>query len=297
MARCMFTIYLRDSGQKVPCGKCLECRKRYVSNWSFRLMQEDRDAISSAFITLTYDNDNLYLTRNGKASLDERDLQLFFKRLRKAHSTGKVSSIYKRAIYGYNYRGINIRFNTKPQPIKYYAVGEYGTKTKRPHYHIILFNADIELIESCWKHGEIHYGDVSGASVGYTLKYLCKPKKIGKDPGDDRKPEFAVMSKGIGMSYLSNQAICEWHLADIENRMYVNLQNGKKASMPRYIRERLYLESELRQVQDANVRFINERQLATMETQTMKELKVMNAFKKHSNDLLVIYASKGHNKI
>ena len=28
-------------------------------------------------------------------------------------------------------------------PLKYYAVGEYGGQTKRPHYHIVIFNADL----------------------------------------------------------------------------------------------------------------------------------------------------------
>lgn len=31
-----------------------------------------------------------------------------------------------------------------------------------------------------------------------------------------------------------------WHLADAENRMYCNLTDGKKISMPRYYKQKIY---------------------------------------------------------
>ena len=61
----------------------------------------------NAYITLTYNDD--HLPANG--SLQPRDLQLFWKRLRKARTPG----------------------------IRYYACGEYGDQTARPHYHAIIF--------------------------------------------------------------------------------------------------------------------------------------------------------------
>lgn len=123
--------------------------------------------------------------------LCKRDLQLFFKRLRKAHPVGTI-------------------------PLKYYAVGEYGGKTYRPHYHIILFNSAIELMVDktdllrlqatsfdghsevkCiqWDKGHMTVGRCTPASVGYTLKYISKQKKIPEYKGDDRLPEFSLMSK------------------------------------------------------------------------------------------------------
>lgn len=105
-------------------------------------------------------------------SLDKTDVQKFFKRLRKA-STGKAR-------------------------IKYYAVGEYGTQTMRPHYHIILFNAQKDLLQAAWNLGEIHIGDVSGATIAYTLKYVSKEGKIPQHKNDMRRPEFSLMSKGLG---------------------------------------------------------------------------------------------------
>jgi len=58
-------------------------------------------------------------------TLKKTDIQKFFKRLRKCH--GK-----------------------KHKSIKYYAVGEYGGQTLRPHYHIVIFNADINYFERAW---------------------------------------------------------------------------------------------------------------------------------------------------
>lgn len=159
----------------VPCGKCEQCTKRRISGWSFRLMQEDKISSSSYFITLTYDTAKVPITKNGYMGLSKRDVQLFFKRLRKVNS-GKL---------------------------KYYLAGEYGGKTARPHYHIILFNCDVKTIQDSWDLGSIHYGEVTAASVGYTCKYIQKPRRIPLHRNDDRQPEFSLMSKKLGFPILS----------------------------------------------------------------------------------------------
>lgn len=221
--QCLTPINIRDQKNggmlTVPCSKCTNCKKRRASEWSFRLMQEDKISESSMFLTLTYDTSNVPITRAGFMSIRKRDLQLFFKRLRKAQSGDGVSNI------------------------KYYAVGEYGGRTYRPHYHVILFNCKTELIQDAWKFGSVHYGEVSGASVGYTLKYISKKSKIPLHRNDDRTPEFSLMSKGLGISYLSKKMV-NWHKADLENRMYCNLTDGKKCAMPRYYKNKIYNEFE-----------------------------------------------------
>lgn len=217
----------------VPCGKCPKCLARRVSHWSFRLMQEYKISISAFFITLTYDTKYVPITRNGFMSLDKEDVQRFMKRLRKLEY---------------------------PSPLKYYVAGEYGGKTNRPHYHMILFNVvNQDNIEKAWSVSEIkskkgrikqkanggmiHYGQVEEASVGYTLKYISKRKKIPMHKNDDREMEFALMSKGIGENYVTEQ-MKRYHHADLLNRMCVNLKDGKVASMPRYYKNRIYTEGE-----------------------------------------------------
>jgi len=122
--------------------------------------------------------------------------------------------------------------------IKYFACGEYGGQTRRPHYHVLLFNADQERIYPAWNMGHVHYGSVSAASVYYALKYVMKSSWYVKKHGVE--PEFRLMSKGIGMSYVENQKFIKWHKADIENRMYLNLTDGKKIAMPRYYKDKIF---------------------------------------------------------
>lgn len=231
-----------DEKESVPCGKCPQCLSRRISGWSFRLMQEERVSDSSYFITLTYDTDHVPLTDRGYMGLSKRDVQLFFKKLRKAHSKSEPNG----------------------SPIKYYACGEYGEKTYRPHYHAIIYNIKPELMfghqerlllkmsdydgasqVKCkqWENGLVTVGKVSLASVGYTLKYMCKEKRIPLHRNDDRLPEFSLMSKKLGASYL-NAAMEKWHKADLLNRMYVNIEGGKKAAMPRYYKNKIYTDDE-----------------------------------------------------
>lgn len=244
MGKCLTPYYVKmNKEEEIPvrCGRCPECTKHRVSTWSFRLMQHSKVAKSSQFITLTYDTNHIPITQNGFMALRKRDLQLFFKRLRKAHGAGH-------------------------DRISYYAVGEYGGRTQRPHYHIILFNAKIELIQNAWQLGQVHYGQLTEASVGYTLKYICKPGKIPMHRNDDRQPEFPLMSKGIGLNYLTSQ-MRSWHLADLENRAYCNIEDGKKISMPRYYKKKLYDEDQQELVNHAQKKKFQEEEAKEIEKQ------------------------------
>lgn len=236
---CMTPFGVRDkiTGDTVPvpCGKCPVCVARRVSWWSFRMMQEEKQSLSSYFLTLTYDTKHVPLTDSGYMTIDVRHLQLFFKRLRKQHEISYYE--FNRETFRYNKR------KAQGSTIKYYAVGEYGGKTNRPHYHVILFNAEVEKVQSAWQYGAVHYGTVTGASVGYCLKYMSKRGKIPMHKNDDRNPEKAVMSKGLGKNYITSD-MSEWHKADLDNRMYCNIEGGKKISMPRYYKEKIYTEQE-----------------------------------------------------
>ena len=200
-----------------PCGKCPACVRRRVSGWAFRLNKQSEQSNSAHFVTLTYNDEHIKKTKNGFETLVKKDVQDFFKRLRKL---------------------------TK-QKISYYAVGEYGDTGERPHYHIILFNANPKIVENAWKLndtslGNVHFGDVGDASVGYTLKYISKDKKIPQFNGDDRQKEFALMSKGLGAGYLTENMV-KWHTkGNIENKVYLPLKDGKKAAMPRYYKDKIY---------------------------------------------------------
>jgi hypothetical protein len=209
---------LYNSDVLVPCGKCPSCKKRRVNEWTFRLEEEDKVSSSSHFITLTYDTECIPITPNGYKTLLRQDFQKFMKRLRKRQKA----------------------------KIKYYACGEYGEKSDRPHYHAIIFNVtDPETIAEAWTQGSIHYGDVSGASIAYTAKYIDKQKNIPEHDNDDRVKEFSLMSLKLGQSFITPE-IKKWYKEDI-TRNYVTKLDGIKIALPKYYRNQLFtdLEKEL----------------------------------------------------
>lgn len=242
MAQCISPYQLK-TGIPVPCGKCYECTARKVSSWSFRLMKEMEISSSAYFITLTYNPESIPMTVKGFMSLNKIDYQNFIRELRRVN----------------------------PEKLKYYTCGEYGGKSWRPHYHAIIFNLDLStLIDQAqvvkkqpetylngafqfdsplWPLGRITIGQVSEASTGYTLKYISKPSRVPLHQNDDRIPEFALMSKKLGANYLT-QAMREWHEADLLNRAYTPLKDGKKIALPRYYKEKIYSQSDRELIAD-----------------------------------------------
>lgn len=214
--------YIKDYYGKehnVPCGKCVECRTKMLNDWTFRLKKEAME-YNSIFLTLTYETKHLKFNIKDKCpTLYYEDVTLFWKRLRK-----KLK--YK---------------------IKYFLVGEYGGKTKRPHYHAIVFGLQkndktLNLIKETWKMGTIHIGTVEEASIKYTLKYCLKSafssdEDISHTPiakklrEFDRQPEKAKMSKGIGEKYLQQ----------VKNYDYL-IENAGNANIriPRYYIKKIY---------------------------------------------------------
>jgi len=194
---------------QVPCGKCIPDLMNKRADWSFRLEQEYKYSKSAIFVTLTYDQKHA----PSDGSLDKRHLQLYLKRLRKKDGTNKI---------------------------RYYAVGEYGTRSGRPHYHLLLFNANESHARSSWTDsngdpvGIVHIGSVTPASVAYVTKYIVQPFC---EVQGLLKP-FATMSRayGIGGRYLSDEMV-QWHRCD--DRNYA-LRDGAKCRLPRFYREKIW---------------------------------------------------------
>lgn len=238
MAKCISPIKLKDSGAIVPCGRCYPCKMRRVSAWSFRLMKEAERSRSAFFVTLTYNNDHVPISNNGFMTLEKSHTQLFFKRLRYYNEDNKI------------------------YPLKYYLAGEYGDMSLRPHYHVILFNCTLtnligikyenqykqgnilldgttEYKCDTWPCGHITIGTLTQASIGYTLKYICKDSIVGKFNRDDRTKEYSMMSKKIGDNYLTPN-MKKYHLANPSERMFCTTDEDIKMTMPRYYKEKIY---------------------------------------------------------
>lgn len=239
------------NGNRVSCGRCPACRQNRINGWVVRLEKHERHQESAHFITLTYEDNQATKTKNGLLTLDYSHVRHFFKQLRRLHNANheksqRLSKQFQRVIGQLNRKKIS-----------YYCAGEYGTKGSRPHYHIILFNAQIELVPLAWSYedksgyrrsrGNVHTGDTNRGSVRYSLKYIAKPSRIPLFKGDDRTPEFSNMSKGIGEGYITPQVI-KWHRQDILNRYYVPGNGGVKVTMPRYYADKIYTKAEKQEI-------------------------------------------------
>lgn len=199
--------------QEVPCGRCVECMRQRINSWHLRLSNQLKVSTNANFITYTYDDAELPFSENGLMTLWVKDHQDFMKRLRKRSNI----------------------------PIKYFTSGEYGEITNRPHYHSIIFNADPGDIQESWTKGQIHVGQVTDASIRYCLKYALKrATKWKKSDDDDRVPEKALMSRGLGLNYLTPEMI-QYHKDDVTRPSRVN---GTTVPLARYYRDKIFTDSE-----------------------------------------------------
>lgn len=215
---CLHPKYIHKQEMVVPCGNCAFCAATRRSDWATRLHYEAKLHYGSKFVTLTYadahliwDHGNSQLSKPNKNG--NSHLQLWFKRVRKA---------------GYKFR--------------YYAVGEYGSKTFRPHYHIIVFgDVPDKVLSGAWHYGHTHIGKVTQASIMYCLGYLSNGRSWKMR--HHRVAPFCLMSRrpGLGANYLSD-AMRRWHKSERKN--YV-LLDGEKRHLPRYYKVKIFSKIDL----------------------------------------------------
>lgn len=207
---------------KLACGQCVECRLERARHWAVRCMHESKMHANNEFLTLTYSNE--FLPDDG--GLRKRDMQLFMKRLRKVHGAG----------------------------VRFYGCGEYGSQTRRPHYHILLFNCFFDDkkfyknsesgsplytskgVQEIWPYGNNIIGDVTFDSASYVAGYVVD-KVTGKNADDHYlsvdgvylQPEFSLMSRrpGIGATFFQK------HYKDIYRSDSV-VMNGVEFTPPRF---------------------------------------------------------------
>lgn len=232
----------------LSCGQCEDCRLKRTQQWVIRMKQELGVSYSAYFITLTYDDTSLPVSKEGFPTLFHKDIQNFLKALRKENEM-LIEKETKEGLTTPEFIKLNW---DKYYKLKYYMAGEYGEKNSRPHYHLILFNLrgvrrftdslyKSHLINKLWKHGVTHIGSFTSHSAAYCVKYIDKKKKVPEFPGDDRKPEYSCMSKGIGKYYI-NAASKAYHGSDIEKNY---ITDGKvKVPLPRYYRDQLFTEEQ-----------------------------------------------------
>ena len=204
------TAVLNDGTEKemyVPCGQCAACRIAKKREWTIRLLHEGTMWNEKSFLTLTYNPEHL----PGDEGLHKRDLQLFFKRLRKALGGRKI---------------------------RYFACGEYGDRFNRPHYHAILFGVsveDIDRVSECWNNGFIKLEPVTLYRYQYVCGYVQKKLSgdYAKEVYGDLQPPFQLQSQGLGKAFL------ESNKEDILRTLSCETWTGDTFGLPRYYRKKL----------------------------------------------------------
>ncbi len=240
--RCISPISIKDPrGNRgstrvtVPCNKCGACQLSRRSQWSFRLLEEFNHSTSASFVTLTYSENTV-----PKLGLDKKQLQLFIKKLR----------------------------NKTDAKIRYYAIGEYGTKTNRPHYHAIIYNGGNKLnenIQNSWTQGKktplglIHCGSVNAASIHYITKYHVNYQTENEWNKPYNRP-FAIMSRNPGIGHQYKERAGYWN--KYNGYLYV-INNGFKQSLPRYYKTAIFNDAEKEKLQkealtEADIQYIKE---------------------------------------
>lgn len=165
---------------QIPCGRCFLCRQTRAFDIMVRAVAESRLYDFSSFVTLTC-RDDCYndVFRFGK--LCRRPYQLFLKRLRKRIG----------------------RF-------RYLLCGEYGARTGRAHYHLIIYGhrfvdgyicsdnswCDSRVISDCWPYGNITCTEVTPDRIAYVSGYQLKGSYDDKD-----FPQFVVWSRRPGLGF------------------------------------------------------------------------------------------------
>jgi len=217
--KCTSPWELKDDEGKIKsvrCGRCMACRITRAQEWSVRLLHEMSLHEDLCYITLTYNEQCI----RSDFSLEKKELVKFFKRLRK---------------------------KIEPKKIKYYACGEYGEETYRPHYHAIVFgwNSDNQYflrydkgkkmmsskeLDDLWRFGENTIDLVNLKAINYVTKYITKKLygEMAEEFYGSNEVPFNLMSKGLGY---------EWYKKNCQKDEFLRI-NGKDVMIPKYYRRK-----------------------------------------------------------
>lgn len=197
----------------VPCGKCVDCRKKMQNSWKFRLMSEfltlKEQGWNVGFCTLTYSERNMpYIP---KVLFKDESKYCKVKCFSKEDVDNLVTNIRQYCKYHYKFKKIRQEDgDSLDNNIRYFVSSEYGSETKRPHYHMIIawpstvdYKVMHGLIKKFWLNkdkeslgyvfprdyrGDLESGCKSFEVVGdptkalsYVSKYACKDMDFIKE--------------------------------------------------------------------------------------------------------------------
>lgn len=223
--------FVESRTRKVRCHSCLGCRINDTLQTTVRLVLEKKQYPNSmcCFLTLTYDDEHMPENR----TLVRKDLQDFNKRIRsRLDYESKINKTPKKVV-------------------RYYAVGEYGDDTSRPHYHIAYFGLGntpenrrmfYEEWQKCSPYMIINnpkaVKPLDNHNIeyiaGYVQKKLKGPKAEEEYTNTNRISPFSFSSQRLGLSSFLEKK-------DIYERDGFIYYNSMEVPIPRYYVDKLDL--------------------------------------------------------
>lgn len=195
---------------------------------------------------------------SGVSTLRYKDVQLFIKRLRsrlfesyKSQLEKGIKDPAKRRKFRNNYKRLF--------KIRFFCSSEYGGQTKRPHYHMIIYNfvpRDLwlfksretssgnsysgfpiyrsQFLDTVWNKGMVFVGTCTQMSAGYVARYTLEKVSNKVDPHfyDFREREGLRMSRRNGIGF-------DWIKKNMENMFNTGyfIIEKVKYGLPRYYRK------------------------------------------------------------
>lgn len=182
----------------VPCRKCRACLQSRVSEKMIVSVFAAAEYRSKGqFLTLTYRDDEL------PVGLNHSHFAGFMKRL---------------------------RFYDPTPGVKFHVAGEYGEKSGREHFHVLIYNHKypIDLVERAWGRGFVYDGTLTPKSIKYVSGYVCKK---GYDPGSGKRPPYGRTSCNVPDGLTPEEILSVCSTGRVQ-------YNGRSFNVPRAWRRR-----------------------------------------------------------
>ena len=133
-----------------PCGQCANCRSRNTNKWVARLMHQASISKYVVSFCLTYTEDMLLSPRFGASMYEFVEViapddvvvkAMDIKRQDMSDRYSRLATLSKKDVQKFikRLRSYNLKF-------KYYVKGEYGTANSHPHFHVLCFVDESELV-------------------------------------------------------------------------------------------------------------------------------------------------------
>jgi len=227
-----YTVTVDSISRSVPCGVCQGCvmrRKREVV--SNMIMESYTCGLDNCiFASPSFDKESMLLSipfadtlsKNLRKEYLADPHAYFFGSVNRSKSFELFKSVYfhpdgvlSRRIWDLYLDRLRKRFSAVK--LRFYYAAEYGKKTDRPHYHVIIYGLPSDLVytsdfhnlmDDIWGYGHVDLRTVHEGGFAYVAGYTLKKLQVLFDSiSRGVPPEFQFGSSGLGFNYIDTSII------------------------------------------------------------------------------------------